>query len=404
MLFLILQRFFYAVNVEEERSMENVRLMGEYEISFIDLIKKIQNSLKKDNVVTDVTGLKVSTTANEVKDEETDKEGHIHSKFTLAGRKKGVIFVSDIAFSLLDCSIIGDTNVKKSQKKSSSNNNSGGGNQLTRRLSEFEGVEEEGKILVSDFIVGIINTVQGSSVTTKAYERWLEGNEMKDREQMKEMETPRLRRNLRQRAQRTGDLGGKQIISQEHAAVTLQAAWRSKWVRRCTKRKDVCAVAVQRIVRGYLTRLRCGGELLRAKDRRKDEVERLARLRRIRTKERELALLRKVPVTSYLNMEKLRQDNSAKVLQRAYRSYLKSTNRKHLIPEDTGKQYRATYLSGLLSGIGKQGGLTEAKKEAARKALRKEGAQGLFGALSNEKSAQKILEESVRLEVIVVLL
>ena len=384
--------------------MENVRLMGEYEISFIDFIKKIRNSLKKDNEVTDVTGLKVSTTANEVKDEVTDK-GHLHCKLTLAGRKKGVTFVSDIAFSLLDCSIISDTDIKNSQMKSnsSSSSSSGGGNQLSRRLSDFEGKDEEGRILVSDFIVGIINTVQGSNVTTKAYERWLEGNEMKDREQMKEIETPRLRRNLRQRAQRTGDLGGKQIISQEHAAVTLQAAWRSKWVRRCTKRKDVCAVAVQRIVRGYLTRLRCGGELLRAKDRRKDEVERLARLRRIRTKERELALLRKVPVTSYLNMEKLRQDNSAKILQRAYRSYLKSTNRTHLIPEDIGKKYRVTYLSGLLSRIGKQGGLTEAKKEAARKALRKDGAQGLFGALSNEKSAEKILEESVRSEVIVIL-
>lgn len=171
-------------------------------------------------------------------------------------------------------------------------------------------------------------------------------------------------------------------------------------MRRCTRRKDVCAVAIQRIIRGYLQRLRCGSDLVRAKDRRKEEIERLARLRRIRAKERELALLRKVPVASYLTMEKLRQDWSAKVVQRAFRSHLKNTNRERLIPENKGLQYRATYLSGMLGGIGKQGGLAEAKKEAARKALRKEGASGLFGAPSDEKSAKKVLEENALSEVI----
>ena len=171
-------------------------------------------------------------------------------------------------------------------------------------------------------------------------------------------------------------------------------------MRRCTRRKDVCAVAIQRIVRGYLQRLRCGSDLVRAKDRRKEEIERLARLRRIRAKERELALLRKVPVASYLTMEKLRQDCSAKVLQRAFRSHLRNTSREHLIPESKGTQYRATYLSGMLGGIGKQGGLAEAKKEAARKALRKEGVSGLFGAPSDEKLAKKILEENAQSEVI----
>lgn len=372
--------------------MGNVRLMGEYEISLSDFIRKVRNSLKKDAEVTDITGLKVATTENEVEGVEIGT-GRLNCKLTLAGRKKGVVFVSDIAISLLDCSIIGG----------SSSSSSGGGMELTRRPgtgSESEGTEEGERILVSDFIVGIVTTVLGTDVTSKAYERWLAGNEVKDREQVKESETPRLRRTLRQRAQRDGNMGGKQVLSREDAAVTLQAAWRSKWVRRCTRRQDVCAVAIQRIIRGYLQRLKCGSDLVRAKDRRKEEIERLARLRRIRVKERELALLRKVPVASYLTMEKLRQDCSAKVVQRAFRSHLKNTNRVHLILENKGAQYRATYLSGMLGGIGKQGGLAEAKKEAARKALRKEGAKGLFGAPSDEKSAKKILEENALSEVI----
>jgi IQ calmodulin-binding motif len=370
--------------------MGNVRLMGEYEISLSDFIRKVRNSLKKDSEVTDVTGLKVATTESKMEGGETGK-GRLNCNLTLAGRKKGVVFVSDIAFSLLDCTIIGGSSSSSSSMK------------LTRRLgtgSESEGVDEGERILVSDFIVGVVTTVLGTDVTSKAYERWLAGNEVKDREQVKENETPRLRRNLRQRAQRDGNMGGKQVLSREDAAVTLQAAWRSKWVRRCTRRKDVCAVAIQRIARGYLQRLRCGSDLVRAKDRRKEEIERLARLRRIRAKERELALLRKVPVASYLTMEKLRQDCSAKVLQRAFRSHLKNTNRVHLIPEKKGSQYRATYLSGMLGGIGKQGGLAEAKKEAARKALRKEGASGLFGAPSDENSAKKVLEENALSEVI----
>lgn len=381
-----------AADEEVELSMGNVRLMGEYEISLSDFVRKVKNSLKKNAEVTDVTGLKVSTTESEIEGAVIGR-GRLNCKLTLAGRKKGVVFVSDIEFSLLDCSIIGGSSSSSSK--------------LSRRIDtggESEGAEEGERILVSDYIVGIVTTVLGTDVTSKAYERWLAGNEVKDREQVKESETPRLRRNLRQRAQRDGNMGGKQAISREEAAVTLQAAWRSKWVRRCTRRKDICAVAIQRIVRGYLQRLRCGSDLVRAKDRRKEEIERLARLRRIRAKERELALLRKVPVASYLTMEKLRQDCSAKVVQRAFRSHLENTNRVHLIPENKGAQYRATYLSGMLGGIGKQGGLAEAKKEAARKALRKEGAKGLFGAPSDAKSAKKILEENALSEVISILI
>ena len=58
----------------------------------------------------------------------------------------------------------------------------------------------------------------------------------------------------------------------------------------------MCVVAIQRIVRGVLTRMKYIDELSRAKDRRKDEKERIERLRRIRSKERELALLRKISV------------------------------------------------------------------------------------------------------------
>jgi hypothetical protein len=122
----------FSADEVEERSMGNVRLMGEYEISLSDFVRKVRKSLKKDAEVTDVTGLKVSTTESEIEGAEIGK-GRLDCKLTLAGRKKGVVFVSDIAFSLLDCSIIGG-----------SSSSSGGGMKLTRRLgtlSESEGTE-----------------------------------------------------------------------------------------------------------------------------------------------------------------------------------------------------------------------------------------------------------------------
>jgi hypothetical protein len=51
------------------------------------------------------------------------------------------------------------------------------------------------------------------------------------------------------------------------------------------------------------------------------------RLRRIRKQEKELAILRRIPVADYITMEKLKQDNNAKMIQRMYQKHLLKTNR-----------------------------------------------------------------------------
>ena len=88
-----------------------------------------------------------------------------------------------------------------------------------------------------------------------------------------------MRRTLRQRAMREGHQGGMHVPNPDEAAVTVQAAWRSKRVRRAHRRRTVCATAVQRMVRGVLARAKYLGALVRARDRRREEKERLERLR-----------------------------------------------------------------------------------------------------------------------------
>ena len=153
----------------------------------------------------------------------------------------------------------------------------------------------------------------------------------------------------------------------------------------------MCVVAIQRMVRGMIVRFKYEGELNRAKERRKEEKDRLERLRRIRHKERELAVLKRVPVSDYLKMESLRQDNCAKTVQKAYRNRLKSTNRGHLIPDLSKGSNRVGYLGGILGGV--MGGYSEAKKEAARAALKRSSAGLESGSISDPKSPKELLEE-----------
>jgi hypothetical protein len=103
-------------------------------------------------------------------------------------------------------------------------------------------------------------------------------------------------------------------------------------------------------------------------------------LRRIRKQEKELAILRRIPVADYITMEILKQDNNAKTIQKIYQKHLMKTDRGHLIKK--GKGFVENYRKG---GV-YTGGLAEVKKKTVRESLKK-------GDFWSEKSAAVILEE-----------
>jgi hypothetical protein len=119
--------------------------------------------------------------------------------------------------------------------------------------------------------------------------------------------------------------------------------------------------------------------LVRSQSRRKEEKERIDRLRRIRKQEKELLILRRIPVADYITMEKLKQDNNAKTIQRMYQKHLVKTKRGHLVKN------RRYIEGGRIRGGIYAGGLVEIKKKAARD-MKKED-------FWSEKSAATILAE-----------
>ena len=123
----------------------------------------------------------------------------------------------------------------------------------------------------------------------------------------------------RQAAKQAGDLGGKAVLSEAEAAVVVSAAWRSKRVRKGLRVQAVAARLIQRIFRGSQQRTKFLATKGRQLELQRDEATRTARLRRIRAKERELTMLRRIPPEEYLHYERLRRDHSACMVQRSWR-------------------------------------------------------------------------------------
>ena len=124
---------------------------------------------------------------------------------------------------------------------------------------------------------------------------------------------------------------------------------------------------IQRVVRGKLARLKYKDFVARAMQRRKEELDRLARLRRIRVKERELALLRRIPATDFLSLEKIRRDRCAKIVQQAWRHRLVTTGRGHLTKEDVRGGIRGLGAGGvLLNGVNVRLGEVQKQKDKAQ--------------------------------------
>jgi IQ calmodulin-binding motif len=366
---------------------DNVRLLGEHEINLSDFLSKIRVSSIHPTYTDDVTGMRVALPAGA-----QSTGGQIDFKLSLVGRKKGVVFVVDMPCTMLECRVLGPNERTDNTGLNRNNTDLTANPALSRRdlgldstpeneqgLYSTDSDPEPGsgrsnrRVLVSEYVVDIVTAVLHAEEDSEGFKTFIGGS------------VP-----LRQRAQRDGHVGGSKVISKEEAAVKLQSTWRSKRVRKVIRRKYVCVVAIQRMVRGMLARLKYEGELKRAKERRKEEKERLERLRRIRHKERELAVLKRVPVSDYLKMENLRQDNCAKTVQKAYRNRLKATNRGHLIPDHSKGSNRVGYLGGILGGI--MGGYSEAKKEAARAALRRSSAGLESGSSSDPRSPKELLE------------
>jgi IQ calmodulin-binding motif len=376
---------------------DNVRLLGEHEINLSDFLSKIRVSSTHPTHTDDVTGMRVALPA-----EAQSTGGQIDFKLSLVGRKKGVVFVVDMPCTMLECRVLGPNERSDNTGLNRNNTDLTANPALSRRDLGLDSTpeNEQGvyrtdsdpgpgsgrsnrRVLVSEYVVDIVTAVLYAVEDSEGFKTFIGGS-------VPSTDGPRLRRTLRQRAQRDGHVGGSKVISKEEAAVKLQSTWRSKRVRKIIRRKYVCVVAIQRMVRGMLARSKYEGELKRAKERRKEEKERLERLRRIRHKERELAVLKRVPVSDYLKMENLRQDNCAKTVQKAYRNRLKATNRGHLIPGHSKGSNRVGYLGGILGGV--MGGYSEAKKEAARAALRRSSAGLESGSSSDPRSPKELLE------------
>jgi hypothetical protein len=81
----------------------------------------------------------------------------------------------------------------------------------------------------------------------------------------------------------------------------------------------VAATEIQRVVRGKLQRKSYKKTSSRLSRRLTQEKERSVRLRRIRAQEKELAILRHLPVQDFLNFDKLRKGGCAKIIQRFWR-------------------------------------------------------------------------------------
>ena len=369
-------------------------------------------------------------------------------KLSLGGKKKNIVFIVDISITLRGCFIrnhdeIASRNILENIPRNipgnipsaGDENNGGKGNSISlksesatakstaspsvkidgsnkssnikggmgvgigmtgRTVQGLHGGEGRdrgrvGTVLLSQFITDVISAVVRPSDGSKGYDAFLEGDAG---DTGGGGGAPRLRRTLRQRAQRDGHMGGVRVLGEGEAAVVIQSTWRSKRVRRLIKRKAVCAVAIQRIVRGVQTRRKYVGDLSRAVKRRKEEKDRIDRLRRIRSRERELVFLQRTPMVDYLKIEKLRLESSARIVQKAYRNRLALTDRGHMVNQSTARsRNRVSYLGGILGGL--QGGLSEFKKDAARTSLRMKGSR--IG--SGSRSDAEVLIESTAAQV-----
>lgn len=109
-------------------------------------------------------------------------------------------------------------------------------------------------------------------------------------------------------------------------------------VRKQLRLKNIAAVMIQSVARGYLIRRRSKARLQRQREYMKYEEERINRQRRIWKQERELHLLKHLPVKDFLTFDRMKQHHSAKILQRFWRGIVNH----RLADESTNQETLAT--------------------------------------------------------------
>lgn len=75
---------------------------------------------------------------------------------------------------------------------------------------------------------------------------------------------------------------------------------------------NISAIEIQRIVLGWLQRKKFHKIFQRMKQRKLEEKERFTRLQRIKRKEKELSLLKHLPMKDYLDFEKIKEGSAAR--------------------------------------------------------------------------------------------
>jgi hypothetical protein len=93
---------------------------------------------------------------------------------------------------------------------------------------------------------------------------------------------------------------------------SLPALILDRQVRKKLKKKRLSAIAIQKVLLGWLQRKRFQIFRRRMHLHQHDEKERRARLQRIRSQEKEFAILRQLPMEGYLDFERLKLGSAAR--------------------------------------------------------------------------------------------
>ncbi len=112
------------------------------------------------------------------------------------------------------------------------------------------------------------------------------------------------------------------MMDESEASIKIQSSWRSKRVRRFIRKEGIHAIVIQRMFRGYFARRNFQKLIKKWREIERLELERLQRRKAIQSKERELYILKNLPASDVGIYETTRRNNSAKLVQRAWRGVL----------------------------------------------------------------------------------
>jgi len=177
--------------------------------------------------------------------------------------------------------------------------------------------QEAGKAPNSPYL--LIDIIKALLVKEKSVEDILLG----DDQAAAIVKPTRPRRAARQRIERDlkgkFELRGRPVITPIVARDKVVAAWRGWKERKQINKMRESAAVIQRVYRGHAVYAPYQLAVHHLKETQARERKHLERFRRIRAKERELTMLRRIPASDFLNYDKLRRDRSVKVIQRAWR-------------------------------------------------------------------------------------